>query len=95
MCFFGKFSVVFRITVCIRILQDAGKEVICKFKIPELSGTDFNALRDGASGDDRQGLREDIFVDKHHVGSAFCWLRERKPYIIVTEHRRQRWLRQQ
>jgi len=69
MCFFGKFSVVFRITVCIRILQDAGKEVICKFKIPELSGTDFNALRDGASGDDRQGLREDIFVDKHHVGS--------------------------
>ena len=33
------------------------------------SGTDFNALRDGASGDDRQGLREDIFVDKHHVGS--------------------------
>lgn len=52
MCFFGKFLVVFCIIVCIRILQDVGKEVICKFKILEFFGMDFNVLWDGVSGDD-------------------------------------------
>ncbi|EJX02521.1 hypothetical protein EVA_09366 [gut metagenome] len=68
---FYKLMVVFYVSACVGVLQNAGEEVGCELEFAILAGAENDALRYSAGSHYGQGLGEDTFIDEDHVGSGF------------------------
>ena len=69
MGFFGKFAIIFRISVCIGVLDDTSEYIGSELEVFVLAYFQLHSLRDDTCLDNGKIMGEDAFIYEEHISA--------------------------